>query len=309
MSAPTTTVLTPVRNGQRYIAEAIASIGSQTSSDWEHVIVDDGSSDDTPRIVETAMRSDPRIRLVRRTHGGDVYAACNEGLQHSRGRFIVYLDSDDVAEPDRIERQVAYLDARPGLRACAGRVVYLPKSSRLHRRRLSRWLPAPTPKAMRWHLCVRRNLVHSSACVERAAFMDLGGYREGSLHQDFRMWCELSRRHWLGFVPAVVVNKRLHADQLTKQSSFESMRAPTVDILEEHVSSVIGGSWTRDELIALFDLQRRARPRIAEGLSVIKRWRDGWLADDGLAANDRAYLKRLSAVTRSRLFALFWRFS
>ena len=299
------TVLTPVRNGQRYLSEAIDSIRAQTFTDWEYVIVDDASDDATVQIVETAMRADDRIRLIRRTSGGDPYAASNEGLARARGRYVVYLDSDDIAEPDRIERQLSYLDARPHLRACAGRPRYLQRAARL-RRSLSNWPVGPPPKASRWHLCVRRNLLHSSACVERSAYEEIGGYREGVLHSDFRMWCELARRQWLGFVPAVVVSKRLHTGQLTRRAARDELIEPVLDALGEHVTAVTGDRWDRREIAALHDLQRRAGSRSRESYRVLRRWEHAWQADDALGAEDRRYLTRLGRAMRARVNVVRW---
>lgn len=303
MIAPVVTVVTPVRNGQRYLPEAIASIRSQTFTDWEYVIVDDASTDDTVGIVEAVQREDSRIRLIRREAGGDVYAACNDGISHARGRLIVYLDSDDVAASDRIERQLAYLAARPELRGCAGKSRFLRRSTQLQRW-LARWPAVPTPRALRWHLCVRRNLLHSSACVERAAFDEIGGYREGVLHQDLRMWCDLARRQWLGFTPSVVVHKRLHRDQLTKRATQQSLVEPVLDVLDEHVTAVAGGDWSRKEVIALYDLQRRSGSPGALSLRVLDRWQDAWRSDETLNSDDRNYLTRLARVMRTRLLLL-----
>lgn len=301
------TVLTPVRNGQRYFPEAIASIRAQTFTDWEYVIVDDASEDGTVKIVESAMRRDNRITLVRRTSGGDPYAACNDGLAHARGRHVVYLDSDDLAEPDRIERQLSYLQSRPHLRACAGRRRDLRRAARL-RRTISNWPQVPPPKALRWHLCVRRNLLHSSACVERAAYEEIGGYREGVLHQDFRMWCELAQRGWLGFVPSVVVAKRLHTEQLTRHAAREDLIEPVLEALDEHVTAVTGEQWERREIVALHDLQRRAGSRGPESYRALSRWERAWRADATLGAEDRRYLTRLGYAMRARVRFVRWPF-
>ncbi|MGH9201995.1 MAG: glycosyltransferase family 2 protein, partial [Vicinamibacterales bacterium] len=85
MTDPLVTVLTAVRNGARYLPQTISSIRSQTVSDWEYVIVDDASEDDTTDMVEQAMVEDPRIRLLRRETRGGPYIAANEGLAVARG--------------------------------------------------------------------------------------------------------------------------------------------------------------------------------------------------------------------------------
>jgi glycosyltransferase involved in cell wall biosynthesis len=116
MSAPAVSVLMPVYNGERFIREAVASVLGQTWRDLELVVVDDGSSDRSLDIVE-AFR-DPRIRNVSIGRSG-ISAALNAGLARCRAPFVARLDSDDVMEPRRLERQLDFLRARPRLGGCA----------------------------------------------------------------------------------------------------------------------------------------------------------------------------------------------
>src|SRR5262249_46947684 len=118
MQTPHVTVLTAVRNGSRYLPETIASIRAQTFRDWEYIIVDDASEDDTCRVVEAASRDDSRIRLIRRSKSEGPFAAGNGGLSQARGRFVVRTDADDISPPHRIDRQLRFLNAERRFRAC-----------------------------------------------------------------------------------------------------------------------------------------------------------------------------------------------
>lgn len=109
--APLISVLTPSYNGATLIRETLDSLAAQTVSDFEVVIVDDGSRDDTVAVVEAV--GDPRIRLFRApTNGGPAVARC-QAMAQARGRYIVGLDQDDLALPDRFAKQLAFLDAHP----------------------------------------------------------------------------------------------------------------------------------------------------------------------------------------------------
>src|SRR5579862_2093130 len=118
MSYPEVTVITAVRNGERYLPETIASIQAQTFSGWEYIIVDDKSDDHTCKLVEEAQSHDSRIRLLRRKHSAGPYTAANDGLREARGKYIVRIDADDLCPPHRIERQLLYLANHPEYRAC-----------------------------------------------------------------------------------------------------------------------------------------------------------------------------------------------
>lgn len=115
MSDPRVTVLMNVYNGERYLAEAIDSILTDSYSDFEFVIVDDGSTDTTPQILAEAAARDPRVVLLRNDPNRGIVASANRGLSVARGAYIARLDSDDVSLPGRLARQVAALDADPSI--------------------------------------------------------------------------------------------------------------------------------------------------------------------------------------------------
>src|SRR5689334_11102780 len=109
---PRVTVVTPVYNGAAFLREAIDSILQQTFTDFEYLIIDDGSTDATPDLLREAARVDGRIRVVTREAAG-VAVARNTGLSLARADLIAHQDADDLSLPDRLARQVAFLDAHP----------------------------------------------------------------------------------------------------------------------------------------------------------------------------------------------------
>lgn len=110
--SPAVSVVMTVYNTERYVGDALDSVLAQTFSDFEFVIIDDGSTDRSPGILRAYAARDRRIRLVSRPNTG-IVAAANEGIGLSRGRYIARMDSDDVSLPNRFEAQVRYLDAHP----------------------------------------------------------------------------------------------------------------------------------------------------------------------------------------------------
>ena len=109
---PAISVLMPSYNVEAYISEAIESVLRQTFADFEFVIMDDGSEDETPKIIQAYAKQDPRIRYFQRTHEGYV-AMLRYGLLECRGALIARMDSDDISLPGRLEKQVAFLDSHP----------------------------------------------------------------------------------------------------------------------------------------------------------------------------------------------------
>lgn len=102
-------VLTPSYNSEKYIAETIASVQAQTHTNWEMIIVDDCSNDSTCAIVEEIARKDPRVILLRQEENAGAGPARTRAMRNATGRFIAYLDADDIWHPEKLEKQVAFM--------------------------------------------------------------------------------------------------------------------------------------------------------------------------------------------------------
>jgi glycosyltransferase involved in cell wall biosynthesis len=122
MTGTTVSVVIPAFNRAAFVGEAIASLQEQIGPEGEIVVVDDGSTDETPAVVAAIAAGDARVRLLRLPHGG-VARARNAGIDAARGRWITFLDSDDICAPGRIPRQIAKLEAGPDLAAVVGELV------------------------------------------------------------------------------------------------------------------------------------------------------------------------------------------
>ena len=104
-------IVTPMYNGEKYVEQTIISVISQTYKNWEMIIVDDGSKDNGPAIVEKYICADNRIKLLRQSNAGSS-AARNNGLRCAQGRFVCFLDSDDFWEPNFLEEQLNFIKER-----------------------------------------------------------------------------------------------------------------------------------------------------------------------------------------------------
>ena len=116
---PTVSVVMPVRNAGHFLLDTLASVFGQTFADFEFVVVDDGSTDDTAAIL--AAETDPRLRVVTQQNAGLV-ASMNRAVLLARGKYVARMDADDRCEPDRLARQVAFLDAHPEVAIVGGAI-------------------------------------------------------------------------------------------------------------------------------------------------------------------------------------------
>ncbi|EOX4327801.1 TPA: glycosyltransferase family 2 protein [Vibrio cholerae] len=120
---PTISVIMSVYNGEKYLAEAIESILNQTFSDFEFIIVDDGSTDSSLSIIQAYMEKDDRIVLISRDNKGLPYSL-NEGISVSKANYIARMDADDISLPERLETQLAVMENNPDIGVC-GALAYL----------------------------------------------------------------------------------------------------------------------------------------------------------------------------------------
>lgn len=301
---PLVTVLTTAYNAERYLAAAIESIRAQTFQDWEYVIVDDGSNDGTASILESYERRDPRIRVIRLHERGGVYSAANEGFRQARGRYVARLDADDTSVVHRLERQLSFLAENPSLRACATDVDILVDDDRQELRGDA--LPV-LPAALKWRACVREMPFPSTTLIERSAWEDVGGFRELPLSQDLRMWCDLSRRGWLGVLPEPLVVWRRHMAQLSSVHGGGQQEDLAHDVLLDHIRALDpSGGWTAQDVYRL----RWAAFRpvgLRGGRRVLRRFDALWRSDASLDAHGRREMAELMRWLRLRQLRLWVR--
>lgn len=193
MTTPRISVLLPVRDEERFLPAALASLQRQSLADWELVAVDDGSMDRTPQILAQAAAKDHRIRVLRQPAAGLV-AALNTGLEACRSELIARLDGDDVCHPQRLERQVAALESRPELLLVASRVRHIPRpalQNGMHA--YEKWQNGLLgDREIRRDLFVESPFAHPSVAFRRQAVLAAGGYRDRGWPEDYDLWLRLA---------------------------------------------------------------------------------------------------------------------
>lgn len=211
-------VLMSVRDGMPWLKDAIGSVLSQTFADFELVVVDDGSGDGTAAYL--ASLGDPRVR-VRRQEPAGLTASLNRALALSRASLVARLDADDLAVPERLARQVAFLDAHPGvglLGSAAREVDPEGREVRVVR-------PPVEDAAIRRALIRSNPFVHSSVVVRRTVLDRAGGYDERlAVAQDYDLWMRLAAFGKLANLPDVLVVRRLLPGRISATRDDERLR-------------------------------------------------------------------------------------
>lgn len=183
LTSPPVTVLMPAYNAAEYIREAIDSVLRQTFTDFELLIINDGSEDETEAIIRSY--TDPRIRLFSQENQG-VAGALNYGLQHARGKYIARFDADDICYPERLQIQYAYMEAHPGCVLLGGASDYIDKDGQY----LFEWQPAAyETETIRQQITSACPFDHPTVIYVKEVALKAGGYPTGAIHfEDHLFW-------------------------------------------------------------------------------------------------------------------------
>jgi GT2 family glycosyltransferase len=216
---PKVSVLMSVLNGQEFLRPAVDSVLAQTFADFEFIIIDNASRDDTPAIL--ASYSDPRIVPLRNDRVRSLTQSLNKGLQAARGEYIARLDADDVAAPDRLAQQVAFLDGNLDVLLVGSGARAIDEAGRV----IGRIDPPRTSADLYDALAFSNPIVHSAAMFRREAAVALGGYPETFVYaQDLALWLKMAQRGRIGMVPAQLIDLREHKSQATQSPALAITR-------------------------------------------------------------------------------------
>lgn len=228
-SNPKITVYIACHNYGRYLKEAVESVIMQTLDDWELLIVDDNSSDNTPEIIET-YENNPKINTIR-TKGIGLASVCNLALEHASGEYIIRLDGDDVFDENALQVLSGYLDRAPEMGLVFPDYFLIDEHSEVfsqHRHQRN------------YNGNQNLDMPPNGACtlIRRKILEDCGGYRTDLGAQDgFDLWAKVRDRCKMGNVNLPLFKYRRHSDNLTNNSSriMNARRRIKLDAVEDKI--------------------------------------------------------------------------
>lgn len=217
---PKVTVLMPVYNGVPYISWAIRSVLGQTFTDFEFLIIDDGSTDASVEVIKAF--EDSRIRLNLNGANLGLVASLNKGLDLARGEFIARMDADDISRPDRLARQVCFMDANPSVGVCGSWVQFFPK-----RKNLNVWkLPQKTAEIQCWQFH-SVGVAHPSVMIRRQQFVENELlYDPHYIHiEDYELWGRAMQYMDFANIQKVLLDYRISPEQICSTYGAEQLLA------------------------------------------------------------------------------------
>lgn len=226
---PAVSVVLPTYDRLEYLKEAVDSVLAQTITDWELIVVDDGSTDATVAWLESL--GDERIIVVRQPHTGNRSALRNLGVARARARWIAFLDSDDLWVPDKLSRQLEQLAANPSRRwSCTG-VRFIDGTGATIAQRGGRPYVAESGWILERLLMFTAAATTPSLMVEKALLDDVGGFDDAILfRQDYDLELRLAARSEIHALPEVLTVVRDHAGRTSSTSRVAELHRATAEV-------------------------------------------------------------------------------
>ena len=214
---PLVSAIIPCHNRAWILKEAVESVLAQDFRDFELIVVDDGSTDNTRKILAAY----PDIRVIRQDHAG-VSSARNRGIRRAKGEYIAFLDSDDLWLPGKLSAQLAFFKKRPDALVCQTEEIWIRNGVRVNPKRHH-----TKPSGMIFEQSTKLCLVSPSAVMIRRNLFDRVGHYDERLPacEDYDLWLRTTCRFPIYLLPAPLTVKRGgHADQLSRQPGLDRFR-------------------------------------------------------------------------------------
>jgi glycosyltransferase involved in cell wall biosynthesis len=269
LSRPRVTAFIPAFNREDYICTAINSLLAQQYTDFEVLVVDDGSTDRTASLVE--RYDDPRVRLERNASNQGIPATRNRGLELARGEYIALLDSDDYAYPNRLGRQVRFLDRHPDIAQVGSWCSLMDADGKLLRRvRRHPTAPAEVDARLLFHCSlINRTIMGRTALLREYAYDETF-----ARCSDYDLHARLAERHAMANMAEVLVCGREHENRITR--STRGLGREKKMAIQRRLLEVLDIQFSEQELAWHYSLTQKPTPDSAPAAEYLT-WAESWL--------------------------------
>ena len=212
---PKISVIMPVYNGEKYLKEAIQSVLDQTYKDFEFIIIDDGSTDDTEKVINSF--SDERIRIYKLNHAG-IVKALNKGLEVAQGEYIIRSDADDISLPERFQKLLDYMEENGRVGVCGSWAISMNgKGEEVGK---MKYPPIENEEIKKYSL-FHNPFIHPSVIFRKKTVDEVGGYRNFKHNEDYELWTRVLKDHEGHNLSEVLLKYRIHPHQTTRKHGLK----------------------------------------------------------------------------------------
>ena len=249
IAPPKISVIMAVKDGEQYLRQAIDSILAQTLNEFEFIIVDDYSSDNSVNVVQGYH--DPRIRHIKNHQHLGLTVSLNRGLELARGEYIARMDADDISLPGRFEEQVHYLDHHPDVAVLGTAIRFIDREGNP----LEDVIFPTEHDLIKWYLCFYNPIAHPTVMMRPRVIRQAGGYDPDlERSQDYDLWWRIGSIGRLANLNEIHVYFRKHANQVT--SAYQDKQFYSgLSVDQKYVSNLLGKP-VSDDIIQLLYTQK-----------------------------------------------------
>jgi glycosyltransferase involved in cell wall biosynthesis len=246
MPSPTVSVVMPAFNAAAFLDEAVQSILDQTFRDFEFIIVDDGSTDDTAGILQKYTQADDRVKVYRQENQGMI-AALNRGCRMARGQFIARMDADDISLPHRLERQLRFMDGHPEIGILGTSVSRIDENGSV----TGDWRQSPNRKVLRWNHFFRVCVIHPTVVMRREILEKINFYRSDAVHaEDWDLWLRASAITEFSNTHEILFKYRVWSKSTSKRLNQEYRETP-IKLLAPYINNFLNESTSIEAVAGL----------------------------------------------------------
>ena len=219
---PKVSVVTVTYNREGFIREAMDSVFAQSFTDWELLVIDDASTDNTEKVVAEYSAKDPRVKYFKNEKNLGIAKARNRGLELARGEYIAPLDSDDVwLDKNKLQKQVEFLDINQDYALLGGGIMHIDAASK----HLKKVLYPVYDSTIRNIILQFNPFPQSTLLYRKMVALECGGYSETyRICDDYDLWLKMGLKHKFTNIPQVLAGYRIHTTNITHTKRLTTAR-------------------------------------------------------------------------------------
>lgn len=252
-------VVMPVHNGALYVAEAIDSILNQTFTDFEFIIINDGSTDTTESVIRRF--NDERISYFKNEKKQQIVNTLNFGVRVAKGRYIARMDADDISHAERLAKQVQFMESRKDIAVCGTWVKTFGDS-------VFSWRYPVSPEEVRASLLFYCPVAHPSVLVRKVVFERFQYANDFHKSEDYKLWCDVSSCFKIANIPETLLYYRLHDKQTSTLSG--RMQLQQSNLIRSELIQNFGLSLDSQLLNVFFKLANEEKVNIKQAKKILK---------------------------------------
>jgi len=262
---PLVSIVMPVYNCEKYLDKSIKSILNQTFRNFEFIIINDGSTDKTGNILEKYEKADSRIHIYNSEHQG-VSLSLNKGCGLAQGKYIARMDADDISLPERIAKEVEYMEAHPEIGILGTGEEQIDEGGSLIRKRHFPVLPG----FIKWSVMFGGwCLSHPTVMMRQAAIKELNFYNKEVLSgQDYELWSRAIFATKISNIQCILIQRRIWSENF----SYKDYRANTqtvIDAMHLAIRRLLGREISEEITVGILQLQREIPPKSSQYIKSI----------------------------------------